>query len=582
MIRRRKTSSHRKPLPAVALRHGRIEMEGTAKQAIETGRTRLVIAGAIFALAFATVGARLIDLAILIDGNEPRIAHSPVIERFTTERADIRDRNDELLATSLITASLYADPALVLDVDEAARDLAMVLPELSEASIRAKLSTKGRFVWLRRNLTPRQVYDVNRLGLPGLAFQREERRVYPHGSLASHILGFTNIDNRGLAGAERQFDDILIGGSRPLNLSLDLRVQYVLEEELAAAQQEFSAIGAAGIVMDVVTGEVLAMASLPGFDPNHPVDGADDTRFNRATLGVYEMGSTFKIFTTAMALDAGTVTMRGGYDATNPIRVARFTISDFHAKKRWLSVPEIFMYSSNIGAAKMALDVGSEGQEAFLRGLGLLTPSSIELPEVGAPMLPSPWREINTMTVSFGHGVAVSPIQLASAVSTVVNGGLAVPATILKRAPNDPIPVRRAISAETSENMRRLLRLVVTEGTGKNAEAQGYLVGGKTGTAEKLGAHGGYQRRALLSSFVGAFPMNNPRYVVLAILDEPKGTKATYGYATGGWVAAPVVGKVVTRIASVIGVNPLDENAPEIREAFAVELNPRGTTLASY
>lgn len=582
MSRRRKSTSPRKPLPAVVIRHGRIQMEGAAKLAIETGRTRLVIAGAIFALAFATVCARLVDLAMLTDGNEPRIAQAQVAERFSMGRADIRDRNGELLATSLTTASLYADPALVLDVDEAARKLAIALPDLSEATIRAKLSTEGRFVWLRRNLAPRQVYEINRLGLPGLAFQREEHRVYPHGSLASHILGFTNIDNSGLAGVERQFDDSLTGSRKPLDLSLDLRIQYILEEELAAAQQEFSAIGAAGIVMDVMTGEVLAMASLPGFDPNHAGAAPDDTRFSRATLGVYEMGSTFKIFTTAMALDAGTVTMRGGYDATNPIRVARFTISDYHAKRRWLSVPEIFMYSSNIGAAKMALDVGSEGQRAFLHGLGLLTPSSIELPEVGAPMTPSPWREINTMTVSFGHGVAVSPVQVASAVSTVVNGGLALPATILKRAPNDPIPARRAVSAETSENMRRLLRLVVTDGTGKNATAAGYLVGGKTGTAEKPGSGGGYQSRALLSSFVGAFPMSDPRYVVLAVLDEPKGTKRTHGYATGGWVAAPVVGKVITRMASLVGVTPMDENAPEIREAFAVDLNPRGTTLASY
>ena len=581
MIGRRKRLK-RRPMPTVTSHLGRVQLEGTAKQALEIGRNRLVVAGAIFALIFAALGARLVDLAILTDGNEPRLAQMTGIEEFKTERAEIHDRNGVLLATSLATASLFADPKLVLDPGEAARRLAAVLPGLGEVQLLAKLSADRRFVWLRRNLTPRQKYEVNRLGLPGLYFQREERRVYPHGTLASHVLGYTDVDNRGIAGIEQAFDDVLrVGTSTPLVLSLDIRIQHLLQTELSAAMLEFGAIGASGLVMDAKTGELLALVSLPDFDSNHAGRTSAERRFNRATLGVYEMGSTFKIFTTAMALDSGKVTMSDGYDATDPIRVSRFTIRDFHAKRRWLSVPEIFMYSSNIGAAKMAIDVGTEGQRAFLGGLGLLRSASIELPEVGAPMVPSPWRDINTMTVAFGHGIAVSPVQLASAVATVVNGGISHPSTLLMRPLGSEAPGHRAVSEQTSENMRKLLRLVVTDGTGRNAAAPGYMVGGKTGTAEKSTV-GGYKQKALISSFVAAFPMNDPRYVVLAVLDEPKGTEQTFGYATGGWVAAPTVSRVISQMAPIVSIEPIDESSPDIQEAMLVDLNPRGTTLASY
>ena len=572
----------RRPMPTVTSHHGRVQLEGTTKQALEVGRNRLVVAGALFALTFAALGARLVDLAVLTDGNEPRLAQTTGTEAFRTERADIRDRNGVLLATSLATASLYADPTLVLDPGEAARRLAAVLPGLGESELLAKLSAERRFVWLRRNLTPRQKYAVNRLGLPGLYFQREERRVYPQGPLASHVLGYTDVDNHGIAGIERSFEDVLsVGSGSPLVLALDIRIQHLLHTELTAAMLEFGAIGASGLVMDARSGEVLALVSLPDFDSNHAGGASPENRFNRATLGVYEMGSTFKIFTTAMALDSGKVTMSDGYDATDPIRVSRFTISDFHAKRRWLSVPEIFMYSSNIGAAKMAIDVGTEGQRAFLGGLGLLRRASIEVPEVGAPMVPSPWRDINTMTVAFGHGLAVSPVQLASAVAAVVNGGISHPATLLMRPHGSEAPGHRAVSEQTSENMRKLLRLVVTDGTGRNAAAPGYMVGGKTGTAEKSGA-GGYVRKALISSFVAAFPMNDPRYVVFALLDEPKGTEQTFGYATGGWVAAPTVGRLISQMAPIVGIQPIDESNPELQEAMFVDLSPRGTTLASY
>lgn len=560
---------------------GLVRVEGVAKTALETGRTRLLAGGALIGIAFLVIAVRLVDVTLIEKGYEPRLGLAPRAAALETERADITDRNGILLASSLATASLYADTRKVPDAEEAARRLLGVLPNLNPEELRQRLSSGRSFIWLSRTLTPNQQYQVNRLGIPGLNFQHEERRVYPQGQLAAHLLGFTDVDDRGIAGVEKSFDATLLGGTRPLALSLDVRVQYAVREELSRALQEFNATGATGIVLDATSGEVLAMESLPSFDPNNPAAGPPGARFNRATLGVYELGSVFKIFTAAMALDSGAATLSDSYDATQPIRVARFTIRDTHPQKRWLTVPEIFMYSSNIGAVKMALDVGGDVQRAYLDGLGLLRQSPIELLEVGTPIVPSPWREISTMTVAFGHGIAVSPIQLASAVAAVTNGGILRPPTLLRREPGDLPKGVRVVSARTSEQMRRMLHLVVDQGTGRSAAAPGYLVGGKTGTAERAGV-GGYQRKALISSFVGAFPINDPRYVVLVIIDDPQGTAKTFGFATGGWVAAPAVGHIVNRVAPLLGIKPVDETAPEIREEMALSTEPKGRTLASY
>ena len=385
-------------------------------------------------------------------------------------------------------------------------------------------------------------------------------------------------------GIERKFDGELKNRQTPLQLSLDTRIQHTLRRELFRSMAEFSAIGAAGIVMDVNNGEILGMVSLPDFDPNQLDAVGPEARFNRVTQGVYEMGSTFKIFTTAMALDLGKVTMQGGYDATDPIRISRYVIRDYHAKKRWLSVPEIFMYSSNVGSAKMALHVGPTGQRGFLRNLGLLEPSPVELAEIGAPLVPARWRDINAMTISFGHGIAVSPIQLVASVAAMVNGGILYSPTIIKRPVGRPLVGKRVIKPATSEKIRRLLRLVVAQGTGRKARAEGYLVGGKTGTAEKVVGRR-YKTKALMSSFVGAFPMNAPRYVVFAMLDEPSGTEKTHGYATGGWVAAPIVGSVISRIGPMLGMRPIDEETPAIRRTMAIDVVTKKTgkrRLASF
>lgn len=535
----------------------RLSFDGTAKQSIEVARHRLVIGGVLFALAFGIVGLRLVDLTLMKDGQEPRLAHLAKSGALEMERADIVDRNGVLLATSLATASLYANPKLVLDANDAATKLARLLPGLPEAELRKNLSGERSFVWVRRNLTPRQQYEVNRLGLPGFFFRREERRVYPQSAMVGHSVGFTDIDNRGLAGVEQSLDERLRQSNEPVQVSIDLRAQYIVREELAATIAEFKAIGGAAIVMDVRTGELLAMVSLPDFDPNSPGTADPDARFNRATLGVYEMGSTFKIFTAAMALDFGTMTMRDGYDATKPIQVSRFTITDYHAQKRWLSLPEIMVYSSNIGAVKMALDVGRERQREFLGRLGMLKASPVELPDVGAPMLPNPWREINTMTIAFGHGISISPLQLITGVSAVVNGGIMRTPTIIKRAEGEDAPGERVMAQSTSTQLRQLMRLVVEKGTGKGANVPGYEVGGKTGTSDK-NVNGRYKKDSRISSFVGAFPMSAPRYAVLVMVDEPKGNKATFGYATAGWVAAPAAGRIVSRIAALYGVPPAD------------------------
>ena len=554
-----------------------VRLEGAAKQVIESSRGRLTLAAGVFAIAFAVVGMRLVDLALSKPAHGAREIELPRANDsagYAADRADIVDRTGALVATSVPTASLYADPRDILDPYEAVAKLQSVLPDIKGENLEARLSVEGRsFVWIKRNLTPRQQYEINRLGIPGFYFQREDKRIYPHGSLMAHVVGFADVDGKGLGGVEQAIESRIKGSQTAVELSIDLRLQHIVRQELQAAITEFSAIGGGGVIMDVRTGELLAMVSLPDFDPNAPGSAPADNRFNRNTLGLYEMGSTFKTFAIAMALDAGTATMRSSYDAREPIKISRFAINDDHAQKRWLTVPEVFKHSSNIGAAKIALEVGAEGQKAFMRKLGMLDPVQLELPELGKPKYPRDWRPINVMTISFGHGLSVTPIHLVSSVATVVNGGILHPPTLLKRKEGEPIPGRQVLKASTSDNMRRLMRLVVEDGTGKKSEAPGYWIGGKTGTAEKV-SRGGYKKSARLSSFVAAFPIHDPRYAIVIMVDEPKGTKKTFGFATGGWVAAPVVQRVVQRMGPLVGLPPVDET-PEIRRLLMVDSQPQ-------
>ena len=575
---------HFKPPPCAP-----IVPEGPARQALEACRSRLFFTSILFACVFAVVALRIVEVVVLEGGSAQshmprfRIPAPPV-----PARADIVDRNGKLLAATLDSPSLYANPKQILDAADAARKLVQAFPSLKSDEVYAKLTSEKSFVYIKRHLTPREQYEANQLGIPGLQFQHEERRVYPDGTLTSHVVGYTGIDNSGFAGIERGLGDTLKDRQGSLQLSLDLRIQYVLREELQRVIDDFTAKGAAGLIMDVNTGEVLAMVSLPDFDPNHPgaIDpdhpglSLADRMFNRNTLGVYELGSIFKIFTVAMALDYGTSTLTSTYDATHPINIGRFTIGDYHGKHRVLSVPEILMYSSNIGAAKMAMAAGGQRQREFLSRLGLLKAPKIEVSEIGSPHFPAKWRDVNVMTIAFGHGISVTPLSFASAAAALVNGGILRQATLLKQPPGDAPSGQRVISPTTSEKMRKLMRLVVEHGTGTQAAAPGYLVGGKTGTADKVsGRH--YAEMKLLSSFVGVFPINDPKYLILTMVDEPHPNKQSHGYATAGWTVAPVTSRVIQRIAPLLGVEPVDESSPEIQRELAVE-SLQGKKIEAY
>lgn len=561
-----------------------VRTESSGRKSVDQSRLRLMCVMVFFALSFSALALRLVEVSLVGSGalpfkklvSEPQllIAQEAEVEAQMAPpahtRRDIVDRNGRVLATSVATASLAANPTLIRHEYEVARALAAILPGISATDLQRRLSNKHTsFVYVKRHLTPAQQEAVNNLGVPGLFFEQDTRRVYPYGALFSHVLGFVGVDNQGLAGLEGSLDKALMEPwhEAPVTLSIDVRVQAMLHEELSAAVENFRAIGAAGVVADISTGEIIAMVSLPDFNPNHPNKASKDALFNRASLGAYEMGSVFKTFTTAAALDADVVGMQGGYDASRPIKVARFTISDSHPENRWLSVPEIFAYSSNIGTVKMALDLGTNRLKSFLKKLGMFEPVRTELGEAAQPLVPSDWREINTMTISYGHGISVSPLHVVRAFASLAGDGTLRPLTFLRREISGDASHTRVVKAQTVEKVRQLLRLVVAHGTAKAANAGGYYVGGKTGTAEKVLARG-YKADAKITSFVGVFPTHAPRYVVLAMVDEPKGTKATYGFATGGWVSAPIIGRFVERAAPALGVAPAPENYDSTTEAL--------------
>jgi len=536
-------------------------MDGQHKQTFELSRGRLLAVLSLFAVAFVLIGARLVGLAAFsgpVGGRQASVDSGlPVAGAARGQtRADIVDRNGIILATDLTVMSAYADPRRILDAPDAARRLAAVMTDIDVAAMARRLASKKHFVWVRRKLDPGLYKAVNDLGIPGIEFISENRRVYPQGRLAAHAVGFVDLDNRGLAGLERRFDGPLSAeASGPgFVTALDIRVQHAVHDVLSAGLQRFHARAAIGLVADVDSGAILAIVSLPDFDPAKAGQASRAALFNHASLGVYEMGSTFKTFTVAMALEDGVASLSSRYDASRPLHVARFTIRDDHPLGRVLTVPEIYIHSSNIGSARMALDVGAPAQREFLDKIGLLRPAAIELPEVGRPLLPARWRDIRLMTISYGHGLAVSPVQLISAISAMVNGGIWRPASLLVRG-GATVPGQRVISPRTSDSIRQLMRSAVLEGTGHQARAIGYRVGGKTGTAEKS-VNGGYSDSADFSSFVGAFPMEAPRYAVFVAYDEPQGDAATSGFSGGGWTAAPGFREIVRRIAPIVGVRP--------------------------
>jgi cell division protein FtsI (penicillin-binding protein 3) len=528
-------------------------------------KARLGLAIVGFAAIYGVIALRLVMFATVSDGHGAR--RSVGQDAVATARPDILDRNGQILATDVKTPSLFAEPRKIIDVDEAVELLTATMPDLDVNEMRERLSSKRGFVWLKREITPKQQAEIHRLGIPGLGFLSENKRVYPNGPTVSQAIGLVNIDNQGIAGIEKWVDGqglaaLHLAGlatdrlQKPVALSVDLRVQFALRDELAKAREKFKALAAAGVITDVNTGEVIAMVSEPDYDPNNPREANDPTRINRLTTGVYEMGSTFKALTIAMALDSGKATLNSTFDARNSLRYGKFTIHDYHAEKRVLTVPEIFTYSSNIGAAKMALACGVEAHKAFLKKLGQLDRLRTELPESAEPLIPKHWGELNTVTIAFGHGMSVAPLQAVMGVAATINGGLLIPPTFLKRTPEEAKALaKQVLKPETSVKMRYLMRLNAEKGTATSANVAGYYVGGKTGTAEKV-INGRYSKTKLMTDFMAILPADKPRYMLLIMLDEPQATKETHGYATAGWNAGPTASKVIARIAPLLDLEP--------------------------
>ena len=527
---------------------------------------RLVMAGLAFTAVFGTLGGRLVQLAFMSD-DQPTIRRQAQ-EATSGARPPVLDRNGELMAADVKMVSIFAEPRRIIDKDEAVELLNAVFPDLDAKDLRDKLGSKKGFIWVKREVTPRQQAEVHRLGLPGIGFIPEHKRVYPNGPVAAHVLGFANVDNQGIAGIEKWIDgqglnDLKatgFGGKgmelKPVSLSIDMRVTHAMRLELIEAMKKFKAKAAGGVIMDVNTGEIIAQVSLPDYDPNSPTDALKPENINHLAVGVYEMGSTFKAMTTAMALDSGKVSLTSSFDATRPLRYGRFAINDYHGQKRVLSVPEIFIYSSNIGTARMALAVGVEGHKNFLRKMGQLERLRTEMPETAMPIVPQHWGELNTMTISFGHGLAVSPLQAVVATASLVNGGLYIPPTYLKRSREEAQALaRRVIKPETSEAMRFVMRLNAEKGSASKANVPGYYVGGKTGTSEKV-IGGRYSKTKRLTTFMAVAPSDKPRYLFLTMLDEPQGLPETHGYATSGWNAAPTTGKIIERVGPMLDITP--------------------------
>ena len=536
---------------------------------------RLMLVMLVFAGITALIVGRLAYLQISTDRSDGQSTANPLLP----PRADIVDRNGVPLARTIDAWSIAVHPRKVIgDPAALATKLAELMPERSVAEYRRLLTADKNFAYLNRRAVPELVAAVNALGEPAIVFDREPERLYPQTGLAAHVLGWTDFDGNGVSGMERVLNDRLTDAElrgTPVALSIDSRVQAAMESALGAAMTKHSAVGAAGIVMDVRTGEVLAMASFPTFNPNAAGQSPPDAQYNRATMGVYELGSVFKPITVASAIEAGVITsLAKRYDASSPIAIGRFRITDYKGQNRPLTVPEILVHSSNIGTARIADEMGVERMIAAFRKLGFDQKAHIELAEKSEPLFRSDWSRATVLTSGFGHGIAITPLHLASAYSALVNGGVWRPATMMKIAPGKAPQGRRVFSEETSYKIRQMMRLVVLHGSGKNGEAIGYRVGGKTGTAEKTSA-GGYSGKVNVSTFASAFPMDDPRYVVIATLDAPKATADTFGYTTAGWTAAPVVSKVIGRTGVLLGVIPDERKDINVDNLLPLIGNPK-------
>ena len=528
-----------------------------------TWRIRLVAVA--FACIFGVIGAKLVYLG---SKPEPQSLRRAASEAVSRPRPEILDRNGEILATDIKVMSVFAEPRRIIDKDEAVELLTAVLPDVNAKELRERLGSRKGFVWVKRGIKPKEQEEIFRLGLPGVGFLPENKRVYPNGPVAAHVLGFANVDNIGIAGMEKHIDgmglnDLTMAGFRldpadlkPVHLSLDLRVTHAVRDELEKGMERFKAKGGASAILDVNTGEIVALASLPDYDPNNPVDALEPIRINRMNVGVYEMGSTFKAITIAMALEANKVNLNSRVDARESLRYGKFTIHDFHAQHRVLTVPEVFTYSSNIGTARMALMVGVEGHKAFLRKMGQLDRLRTELPESAEPLVPRRWGDLNTITIAFGQGLNVAPLQAMMAVGALSNGGQLINPTFLKRSEEEArANAPQVVRPEVSEALRYLMRLNAEKGSARTVDIRGYYVGGKTGTADKI-IRGRYAKDRVFTTFMAIAPADKPRYLFLTLMDEPQALPETHGYRTAAWNSGAVTGKIIERVANMLNLPP--------------------------
>jgi len=545
-------------------------------------RARLLISGMIASSCFFGIGAKAVWL---VTGNFDSYSHSGVAAGGA-ERGAIFDRRGRLLASTMPVLVLHADPKMILDPQEVARKLAPLIAGRTPADILKALSRKSRYIELDRKITPRRHAAILKLGLPGIYLTPTSLRTYPHTNEAAHLVGQVDIDGTGIAGIEKSMNAQLASG-RDVHLSVDLGIQAIVRNALAAQIKKFEALGGAGLVMDMRSGELISLVSLPDYDPNRFSLSDDEARFNRATKGVFEMGSIFKVLNTAIALETGTASLASAYDVSKPLRVAGYSIRDYHPYNRALNLSEVLVFSSNIGSARIAEAIGPEIQKSYMEKLGLLRRPQLQLPETATPLYPRNWGRISAITIAYGHGLSVSPVHAAGAIAAAAGNGFYVEPTLIKRQEGELFEKTRIFSGDTTRKVRSMMRLVVAhkEGTANFAEVPGYMVGAKTGTAEKtrIGA-AGYNRKANLTSVIAAFPIHDPRYLIFVMVDEPKPQKHSYGYATAGWVAAPVIAEIVKQAAPVLGVLPVDINAPEIGQNLETDLTigGKGALLASF
>ena len=547
-----------------------------AGKTLEAGKGRLLVTMLGFCVAFAIVGGQLCRISLRGAAPALRREEKPQTRAVDIKmnRADITDRNGVVLATSLPSADLYVDTENLKNPETLAAALAETLPDVKYKSLLKKLKSGKKFVYVKRNLIPRELYEANRLGFPQLNFEIKEMRIYPQGSLFAHVLGSTDIDNNGISGAEKAFNKKLSESKENVRLSLDVGIQSSVRAVLSENIGKYSAEGGAAVLMNAKTGEIVSMVSLPDFDPNNLQNAAKSNLFNAATLGVYEVGSVMKMFNTAIGLETKKIKVTDTVDASHPVVLANYTIQDVPKLRRELSVPEIMIHSSNIGSAKIALAVGAEKQREYLQKFGFFNAPQIELPEKGRPLYPEKWRDVSTATIGYGYGLSVSPLHVVAAAAAVVNGGVYHTPTLLSRRSGKEIVGHRVISDKTSKTMRAIMREVVIKGSGRRANVAGFEVGGKTGSARKL-VNGKYVEGSLRTSFLSAFPMDDPQYVLMVMLDSPKKIKETYYLNTAAWNAVPTAEQIITTVAPQLGImpRPFDpkREAPYVKSALETQ-----------